>query len=127
MFALSLKQPWAALLAHGRKTIEVRKWATGHRGRILIHAANVPDPRPEAWRLVPPELLPTAELQGGIIGAGDLLGCLVYRSRDRFAADQARHLNDPSWFEGRALYGFVFGNLTVLPFRRFPGWMRFFE
>jgi hypothetical protein len=24
------------------------------------------------------------------------------------------------------LYGFVFANLEVLPFRRYPGWMRFF-
>ena len=27
----------------------------------------------------------------------------------------------------RRLYGFVFANLTVLPFRRYPGWMRFFQ
>ena len=55
-YALSLKQPWAALLVHGGKTIEVRRWATSRRGRILIHAARVPDPRPEAWTQVPPEL-----------------------------------------------------------------------
>ncbi len=127
MFALSLKQPWAALLAHGLKTIEVRRWPTARRERILIHAAGVSDERPEAWSHVPPGVLPTARLVGGIIGAGDLIDCLAYRNLAAFAADQPRHLNEVGWFEEPALYGFVFANLVVLPYRRFPGWMRFFN
>jgi hypothetical protein len=125
-YALSLKQPWAALLVHGRKTIEIRRWPTARRGRILIHAARVPDDRPEAWALVPAELQATARLTGGIIGAGTLDGCLTYRTVEAFAADRLRHLNDPAWFAGPALYGFVFSKLEVLPFRAYPGWMRFF-
>src|SRR5204863_2700985 len=39
VYALSLKQPWAALLVHGRKSVEVRSWPTARRGRVLIHAA----------------------------------------------------------------------------------------
>ena len=124
-YALSLKQPWAALLAHGLKTIEVRRWPTARRGRILIHAARVPDERPEAWAHMPPELRETAQLLGGIVGAGDLLDCLAYRALEAFQADQPHHLNDPVWFQ-TPLYGFRFSNLTVLPFRRYPGWMRFF-
>ncbi|HEY7309443.1 MAG TPA: ASCH domain-containing protein [Gemmataceae bacterium] len=124
-YALSLKQPWAALLAHGLKTIEVRRWPTARRGRILIHAARVPDERPEAWAHVPPEMRETAQLLGGIVGAGDLIDCLAYRALDAFQADQPHHLNDPAWFQP-TLYGFRFSNLTVLPFRRYPGWMRFF-
>jgi hypothetical protein len=124
-YALSLKQPWAALLAHGLKTIEVRRWPTARRGRILIHAARVPDERPQAWAHVPSQWLETAQLLGGIIGAGDLTDCLTYRTLEAFQADQHRHLNDPSWFQP-VLYGFSFTNLTVLPFRRYPGWMRFF-
>src|SRR5256885_11561322 len=96
MFALSLKQPWAALLAHGLKTVEVRRWPTARRERILIHAAGVPDRRPEAWARVPQDLLPAAQLLGGVIGAGDLTGCVAYCDRDAFAADQARHLNESS-------------------------------
>ncbi len=125
-YALSLKQPWAALLAHGLKTIEVRRWPTSRRGRILIHAARVPDERPEAWAHVPPQLREAAQLLGGIIGAGDLIECCTYRTLETFQADQAHHLNDPSWFQPM-LYGFRFVNLIVLPFRRYPGWMRFFE
>jgi ASCH domain len=126
MFALSLKQPWAALLAQGLKTIEVRRWPTARQGRILIHAARVPDERPEAWAQVPEAVKPAAQLLGGIVGAGDLVKCVPYRSLDAFAADQANHLNELSWFEEPVLYGFVFANLEVLPFRRYPGWMRFF-
>jgi ASCH domain-containing protein len=125
-YALSLKQPWAALLVHGRKTIEVRRWATARRGRILIHAARISDPRPEAWKHVPKELEEAAHLLGGIIGEADLTGCLMYRSRETFVGDQARHLNEPDWFDGSILYGFTFDDASVLPFRKYPGWMRFF-
>jgi hypothetical protein len=125
--ALSLKQPWATLLAHGRKTIEIRRWPTNRRGQILIHAARVPDPRPEAWALVPRELWPNAQLAGGFIGVGELTECVHYRTVETFAADREKHLNDPSWFHGPVMYGFVFANLKALPFRRYPGWMRFFE
>lgn len=125
MYALSLKQPWATLLAHGLKTIEVRRWPTGRRGRILIHAARIPDERPEAWDLVPPELLEVAQLAGGILGAGDLIDCKPYRDRDAFLADQLAHLNRPSWYEP-GLFGFTFVNAAPLPFHRYPGWMRFF-
>jgi hypothetical protein len=125
-YALSVKQPWAALLALGLKTIEVRRWPTARRGRILIHAARVPDERPEAWAHVPAEWLETAQLLGGIVGAGDLTDCAAYRTIEEFQADQSRHLNDPSWFEPPRLYGFVFANLQTLPFRRYSGWMRFF-
>ena len=124
--ALSLKQPWATLLVHGRKSIEVRNWPTPRRGRILIHAARVPDPRPEAWKHVPPELIEAAKLAGGIIGTADLTGCVAYRTPAEFAADQLLHLNDPTWFKPPVLYGFTFANMEVVPFRQLPGWMRFF-
>jgi hypothetical protein len=93
MYSLSLKQPWATLLAHGRKSVEVRNWPTARRGRILIHAARVPDPRPEAWAHVPPELMAAAKLAGGIIGAADLTGCVDYRTPEAFAAARLLHLN----------------------------------
>jgi hypothetical protein len=126
-YALSLKQPWATLLVHGLKTIEVRRWPTARRGAILIHAARVPDERPEVWAKVPAQLLPAARLLGGIIGEGELTSCIEYRSRDAFAADRDRHLNDASWFEEPKLFGFLFANLKALPFRPYSGWMRFFE
>lgn len=40
MKCLSLNQPYADLLASGKKKIEVRKWNTKFRGEFLIHAAK---------------------------------------------------------------------------------------
>ena len=42
MKAISLKQPWASMIAHGRKTIETRKWPTKFRGDILIVSSKNP-------------------------------------------------------------------------------------
>ena len=125
-YALSLKQPWATLLVHGLKTIEVRRWPTPRLGPILIHAARIPDKRPEAWRHVPRELREHAEMVQGIIGSAELTGCRAYRNLDSFVKDQALHLNEPDWFQPPVLYGFTFANAQLLPFRRYLGWMRFF-
>lgn len=43
MKALSLWQPWAALIARGVKLHETRSWWTSHRGPIAIHAAKTLD------------------------------------------------------------------------------------
>lgn len=40
MKAISIKQPWAWLIANGYKTVENRKWYTAHRGDILVHASK---------------------------------------------------------------------------------------
>lgn len=40
MKALSLRQPWAWLVAAGYKTIETRTWGTKYRGLLLIHASG---------------------------------------------------------------------------------------
>ena len=125
-YALSIKQPWATLVVHGLKTIEVRRWPTARRGRILLHAARVSDERPDAWKHVPPALQESANLLGGIIGAVELTGCDRYLTLERFLQDQAGHLNEPEWFEESGLYGFTFAEPEVLPFRSYPGWMRFF-
>lgn len=42
--ALSLKQPWANMIASGEKTIETRVWSTDYRGPLLIVASKQPDP-----------------------------------------------------------------------------------
>jgi hypothetical protein len=40
MFALTIRQPWAELIASGLKTLEHRRRRTHHRGPLLIHAAR---------------------------------------------------------------------------------------
>jgi ASCH domain len=40
MKALSIKQPYAAAILAGLKTVEYRSWQTDHRGPLLIHASQ---------------------------------------------------------------------------------------
>src|SRR4051812_21434548 len=94
--AISVRQPWAALLIAGVKEIEVRKWPTRRRGRVFIHAAKLIDERPEAWvHVKTPELKELAALRGGIIGVGEIVECRRYETPASFAADSKLHLNAP--------------------------------
>jgi ASCH domain len=126
-YALSLKQPWAALLVSGQKTIEIRKWATAIRGRVQIHAARISDNRPDGWKLVTDELQPLAQLTGGIIGSAELFGCLLYRTPAGFVSDAAKHFNPPDWFEPPKMYGFQFRGAAPVPFFGCKGNVRFFR
>ena len=40
MKALTIKQPFATLIAKGDKHYEFRSWKTNYRGEILIHAGK---------------------------------------------------------------------------------------
>lgn len=42
MKALSVRQPWASMIASGEKTIETRVWSTEYRGPLLICATKKP-------------------------------------------------------------------------------------
>lgn len=42
---LSVRQPWAGLIAAGIKTIELRSWKTNYRGPLVICSARGADPR----------------------------------------------------------------------------------
>jgi hypothetical protein len=42
--ALTVRQPWANLIAAGEKSIEIRKWTTDYRGPLVICAAKAVDP-----------------------------------------------------------------------------------
>ena len=128
LVAISVKQPWAALIVAGLKTIEIRTWPTRRRGRVLIHAGKVPDERPEGWsRIATPELREAAELRGGIVGAADVFGCKGYTAAQAFAADAELHLNDPAWFVPPRMYGFVLRNIIGVDFFPCPGQTLFFR
>lgn len=40
MKVITIKQPWATLIAEGYKEYEFRTWKTKYRGEILIHAGK---------------------------------------------------------------------------------------
>lgn len=43
MKAITIKQPFASLIAAGLKEYEFRTWKTGYRGEVLIHAGKSVD------------------------------------------------------------------------------------
>lgn len=52
MKAISIKQPWASLIAHGIKDIENRTWKCPQKyigQSVLIHSSN----KPAGWRELP--------------------------------------------------------------------------
>jgi len=62
--ALSIKQPWAGLIAHGIKTIETRIWTTKYRGDILICASKTKDQT--AWDATDAELKQSPAFKTGV-------------------------------------------------------------
>lgn len=56
MKAISLKQPFASLVASGQKTIETRKWKTNYRGDLLICSSQNPKIAPAGYALCVVEL-----------------------------------------------------------------------
>ena len=54
--AISLKQPWANLVAEGTKTIETRTWGTRHRGDIVICSSRKPPTHPAGCAIAVAEL-----------------------------------------------------------------------
>lgn len=49
MKTLTLKQPWATLIAKGLKEYEFRSWKTSYRGPLLIHAGMGMDKEAEKY------------------------------------------------------------------------------
>lgn len=43
MKAITIKQPWASLIALGEKRFETRSWQTKYRGPLAIHAGKTVD------------------------------------------------------------------------------------
>lgn len=57
MKALSIKQPWANMIAEGRKTIETRTWRTSYLGDVLIVSSKSPKIEPAGFALAVARLI----------------------------------------------------------------------
>ncbi|NYT18752.1 MAG: ASCH domain-containing protein [Methanosarcinales archaeon] len=94
---LAIRQPWASLVIHGLKNIDIRSKNTSVRGTIAIYASRAPIRKKDLKWVnencdVPDDLfedLPT----GMIIGTANLIECMEYESDFHFKLDQRRHLN----------------------------------
>jgi hypothetical protein len=123
--ALSVLQPWAALIVAGHKDIENRSWSTTYRGPILIHAGVRRDEEAFAMGLasgviagvaadvdgVAEKIAPHVR-HGGIVGVADLV-------------DVVRH-HHSRWAVGNAWH-WVLTNARPLPFAPCRGQLGLFE
>jgi len=115
MKALSIKQPWAWLIANGHKDIENRTWQTNYRGEFLIHAGKNFDLDGYDWlkeqQIV--DELPRAYTyqRGGIVGIATIVDCVT--------------AHDSKWFAGP--YGFVLNETRPLQFDKCKGKLKFFN
>lgn len=80
MRCLSVRQPWAQLIATGRKKIELRTWRTDYRGPIIIVAGQARGgSRAARWRDVDGP-------RGAAIAIAELVDCRPARQSDARAA-----------------------------------------
>ena len=89
MKCLSLKQPFADLLALGEKTIELRKWNTKFRGEFLIHASKNIDV--DACERLDIEIEKLSI--GAMISYAYLYDVKVYSNQEDFNRDKQKHFS----------------------------------
>lgn len=82
MKALSVKNPWAALIAAGRKSIELRTWTTSYRGPIVIVSSATPSSTTDARKWETYRHAPTSRA----VALVELLDVRMASRRDAWAA-----------------------------------------
>lgn len=89
MKAITVIQPWATLLATGKKRIETRSWKTNYRGEILIHAGKkdmtdiMRQTIMEARYMEQAGVFDEKQITGAIIGKANLVKCLQINEKIR--------------------------------------------
>jgi hypothetical protein len=123
--AISIRQPWAALVALGIKDIENRARRTLYRGPLLIHASRTSSElcltqiERDYCVTITDELTELCGLTGGIIGSVEIVDCVI--------------ANDSPWFEGpvnrlgKRNFGFMLRDARILPFRSIAGRLGIFH
>lgn len=114
-FALSIKQPWAWLLANGYKDIENRTWYSHYRGQFMIHAGVSFDKEGYKWvrHHFPKIEMPAIEEfeTGGIVGIAKMVDCVTK--------------SNSGWFFGP--FGFKIADAQNYPFQPLKGQLKFFK
>ncbi len=100
MRGLTVRQPWASLIATGQKPIETRSWPTKYRGPIAIHA-GLQDDRDAMRRFGLDPNLP----RGAIVATANLVEVRRLRPIDQ-AATLCPHV------DGR--YGWILEDIKQL-------------
>jgi len=97
--ALTIRQPWASLIALGVKTIETRSWSTRYRGPLAIHAGKAPTSFAAAadpWRRLAAETgqaRPWYEVTlGAVVAVADLVDVVPMLECGTFPDPPGRYL-----------------------------------
>lgn len=116
--ALSIMQPWAALIVYGLKDIENRSWRTSYRGPVLIHAGKRWDDDAQdavdsyQHPVIGGDLaLPDGILfsTGGIVGVAEIVDCVSASPSPWFVGDFGfviRHARPLTFMPCRGALGF---------------------
>jgi predicted transcriptional regulator len=122
MKCLSVSQPFADLIIHSKKTIELRRWNTSFRGEFLIHS-------PKKIRVEDCKRLginPKNLVKGAIIGKAEIYDVKKYNSKSEIIKDSKKHHASKSFQNNK--YGFCLKNAMAF---RVPiptkGQLGFFE
>jgi hypothetical protein len=108
MKAISIRQPWADLIVHGKKTLELRSWSITYRGPLAIHASQTIDREACAANGIDPDSVTT----GAIIGTVDLVD-MIELDKAAFSNHRSEHLAS-GLFEP-PLYGWQLEHPQSLP------------
>lgn len=128
MKAITIRQPWANLIACSLKIIETRHWKTFYRGPLAIHASKNPDTEAfEYLKKTDFEELFSCELslepRGVIIAVSLLTEIMEFNNKLHFAEYLFEHLVP----YGFAKYGWWLDHKktkkfkTPIPWRGMPG------
>jgi hypothetical protein len=96
--AISLKQPWANLVADGKKTIETRKWTTRYRGDLVICSSQKPSLDPAGCAIAIVEVYAIRPMQEK---DEQQACCKVYPRAQSWFLRNIRKLDHPIPIKGR--------------------------
>jgi len=127
MKALSIKQPWAALIAHGIKDIENRNWRTHFRGKIYIHASAKYVKTKAGWELLNQEQIKKLKNDtlikyldesfpiSAIIGEVEIIDCVI--NNPSIWAEKTevigKTIENEILYNGKPIYNWVLANAKL--------------
>jgi hypothetical protein len=125
--ALSLKQPFAWLIANGHLLVDDRTWGTQYRGLVLIHASKGLYKEYYDYLKATTDIpLPSKDKleYGGVVGIANLVLCCRPGALPEGISRQQR-----AHFGGvhQEYYGFLFEQATPLALMPCPGKLGMFE
>lgn len=130
MKALTVRQPWASLIATGVKRVETRSWSTKHRGLLAIHAALGFNKEEQQFALTPcirgkltkagvDQELP----RGGFVALVDLIDCIrvekqqtAFETMRNFMPREAAEFELQVGYFAPGRYMWILDNIRPIPY-----------